>query len=107
MSNRYASIFQRVKEIVNGMRVRSDRFKRRLSGGDQSAMFNKGLNEYKNIHKMNLLKKQIEGKTYRAVIVNYAVYSFYLDFFSDVNVINLDSHDRLLSEGHTSEFMLR
>src|SRR5690625_7572823 len=58
-------------------------------------MFNKGLNEYKNIHKMNLLKKQIEGKTYRAVIVNYAVYSFYLDFFSDDTVKILDTHDRL------------
>lgn len=95
ISNKNASIFQRVKEIGNGMRVRADRFKRRLSGGDQSAMFNKGLNEYKNIHKMNLLEKQIEGKTYRAVIVNYAVYSFYLDFFSDDTVKILDTHDRL------------
>src|SRR5690625_5807932 len=75
ISNRNASIFQRVKEIGNGMRVRADRFKRRLSGGDQYAMFNKGLNEYKKIHKMKLLKKHNEVNTYRGDIVSY-VYNF-------------------------------
>lgn len=42
-----------------------------------------------------LLKKQIQGVRYRAVIVNYAVYSFYFKLF-DLNVRKIvDTHDRL------------
>lgn len=95
ISSKNASFTQRFREIGNGLRVRADRIKRKLHNGDQSAMFNKGLNEYKNIHKMNLLKKQLIDKSYTAVIVNYAVYSFYFDFFPSDTVKILDTHDRL------------
>lgn len=87
--------WMRVKEILNGCRIGFEKRIRKILEGEESARFNKGLSEYQNIRKIELLKKQISPYSYKAVIVNYAVYSFYFDLFSDDTIRILDTHDRL------------
>ena len=85
----------RTKEILNGLRIDIETRIRKLVDGEDSARFNKGLTEYQNIRKIELLKSQISTNDYKAVIINYAVYSFYFDLFSSKIVRILDTHDRL------------
>jgi len=85
----------RTKEILNGIKIGIETRIRKITEGHQSARFNKGLSEYQNIRKIELLKNQITGHPYKAVIINYAVYSFYFDLFSPETIRILDTHDRL------------
>lgn len=91
----YAEKWIRMKEIFNGLQISQEARIRKLRDGEQSAQFNKGLSEYQNIRKIELLKRQITSSQYKAVIINYAVYSFYFDLFSSETVRILDTHDRL------------
>ena len=85
----------RTKEILNGIQIGIETRIRKFMEGEESARFNKGLSEYQNIRKIELLKNQISGHSYKAVIINYAVYSFYFDLFSPETIRILDTHDRL------------
>lgn len=85
----------RAQEICNGLRIGFETRIRKFMDGEESANFNKGLSEYRNIRKIELLKSQISADEYKAVIVNYAVYSFYFDLFSPETIRILDTHDRL------------
>ena len=85
----------RTKEILNGIQIGIETRIRKFMEGEESARFNKGLSEYQNIRKIELLKSQISGHSYKAVIINYAVYSFYFDLFSTKTIRILDTHDRL------------
>src|SRR6056297_485867 len=85
----------RTKEILNGIQISIETRIRKFMEGEESARFNKGLSEYQNIRKIELLKNQISGHSYKAVIINYAVYSFYFDLFSPETIRILDTHDRL------------
>lgn len=86
---------ERVHEIVNGLKARTHRWFRRITDGSDSAKFNRSLYEYKNSGKRLLLKNQIGGKTYKAVLLNYAPYSFYFDLFDENTLRIIDAHDRL------------
>lgn len=85
----------RTREILNGIKIEMETHIRKFTEGEESARFNKGLSEYQNTRKIELLKKQISPDEYKAVIINYAVYSFYFDLFSPQTVRILDTHDRL------------
>ncbi len=85
----------RIKELWNGLNIKTDRWKRRLADGPDSARYNKSLSEYKNLRKLELLKVQLKEQRYKAVIVNYAVYSFYFDLFDPETLKILDTHDLL------------
>jgi len=85
----------RTKEIFNGVRIGFETRIRKYMDGEESARFNRGLSEYQNIRKIELLKHQISASAYKAVIINYAVYSFYFDLFSPDTIRILDTHDRL------------
>lgn len=85
----------RVREIANGLKIKMEKWLRYLQGGSDSARFNKSLTEYKNLGKWILLKGQIDRSEYKAVIVNYAPYSFYFDLFEDKTIRIIDAHDRL------------
>lgn len=87
----------RILEIINGLKIRAQRQVRKQKYGTDSARFNKSLYDFKNIRKLKLLQKQLsisEGG-YKAVVLNYAVYSFYLDLFDENIVKIIDTHDRL------------
>lgn len=86
---------RRVQEIVNGLKVKVSRLHRQLKEGQDSARFNRSLSEYKNLGKLGLLENQIKSSTYKAVIINYAPYSFYFDLFDEETVKIIDTHDRL------------
>lgn len=85
----------RVREIANGLKIKMEKWLRYLHGGSDSVRFNRSLTEYKNLGKWGLLKRQIEQSEYKAVIVNYAPYSFYFDLFEDKTIKIIDTHDRL------------
>lgn len=85
----------RTREILNGIKIEMETRIRKITEGEESARFNKGLSEYQNTRKIELIKKQISPDEYKAVIVNYAVYSFYFDLFSPDVIRILDTHDRL------------
>lgn len=85
----------RTREIFNRLKIEVETRIRKFSEGEESARFNKGLSEYQNTRKLELLKKQVSGEEYKAVIINYAVYSFYFDLFSSETIRILDAHDRL------------
>lgn len=85
----------RIREILNGLRIGLESQVRKFSESEESARFNKGLSEYQNTRKIKLLKSQISPDDYTAVIINYAVYSFYFELFSFETVRILDTHDRL------------
>lgn len=85
----------RCKELLNGLKVKLNKIRRYLRDGADSSSYNKSVHEYKNVSKLHLLKKQVENVKYRAVIVNYAVYSFYLDLFSPDVIKIIDIHDCL------------
>lgn len=85
----------RISEILNGLKIRFQKAERFLSEGRQSATFNKGLAEYRDERKLDCLRAQISGKSYNAVIVNYAVYSHYFEIFPDGCRRIIDTHDRL------------
>jgi polysaccharide biosynthesis protein PslH len=85
----------RVKELFNGLMIRADQLKRRILDGKNSARYNKSICEYKNIKKIELLRKQLRGHSYKAVLLNYAVYTFYFDLFGSKTLKILDTHDYL------------
>jgi glycosyltransferase involved in cell wall biosynthesis len=87
--------WMRTREILNGCKIGIETGIRKFVEGEESARFNKGLSEYRNIRKIELLKKQVAPEAYKAVIVNYAVYSFYFNLFSSGTIRILDTHDRL------------
>lgn len=85
----------RSQELINGFWINIERIKRYLIGGSESFLYNKSVYQYKNLQKLMLLKKQIQGVRYNTVIINYAVYSFYFKLFNrNVRKI-VDIHDRL------------
>lgn len=86
---------QRIQEIINGFRVKLSRLNRQIKDGAESASYNRSLREYKNLGKVSLLQKQIQASSYKAVIVNYAPYSFYFDCFDEETIKIIDTHDRL------------
>jgi polysaccharide biosynthesis protein PslH len=85
----------RMKEIINGLHIKAGRVIRRHKYGQESALYNKSLYDFKNLKKLSLLKKQLNSRTYKSVILNYAVYSFYLDLFDKQTIKIIDTHDRL------------
>ena len=85
----------RISEILNGLKIRFQKAVRLLTEGGQSATFNKGLAEYRDARKLDCLRAEISGKSYDAVIVNYAVYSHYFELFPDGCRKIIDTHDRL------------
>jgi len=85
----------RFKELLNGLLIRADRLKRKILDGKNSARYNKSIYEYKNIKKIELLRKQLRGHSYKAVLLNYAVYAFYFDLFGSKTLKILDTHDYL------------
>ncbi|MCC5940053.1 MAG: glycosyltransferase [Balneolaceae bacterium] len=87
--------FLRIREVQNGLKIKADYLQRKFLDGNNSANFNKSLNEFKNIKKYRLLKQQLSGRSYSAVLLNYAVYSHLFDLFSDDVVKIIDTHDRL------------
>lgn len=86
---------RRIRQILNGFKVRIHRRFRRIADGSGSAEYNKSLYEYRNQGKMTLLDEQIDSKKYHAVIINYAPYSFYFDLFDKQTIKIIDTHDRL------------
>ena len=87
--------FLRISEIRNGFKIKWQKLLRGIFDGLDSARFNKSLAEYKNIRKFNLLQSEVKGVKYKAVIVNYSVYSFYFDLFNNQTRKILDTHDCL------------
>lgn len=87
--------FQRVAELMNGLKIRIHKWLRFVFDSPESAKFNRSLYHYRNSGKILLLRQQISTKSYRAVIVNYAPYSFYLDLFGNRTKKIIDTHDRL------------
>lgn len=85
----------RAGEVLHGFKTTTDRWYRHFKEGPDSARFNKSLSEYKNFGKQILLEKQTTPASYQAVIVNYAPYSFYFDFFDKRTIKIIDTHDRL------------
>jgi polysaccharide biosynthesis protein PslH len=85
----------RFREIWNGLKIKKEKIKRFFLDGTGSARYNQSLFNYQNIKKIELLKHQITGIRYKAVIVNYAVFSFYFDLFSEETTKILDIHDCL------------
>jgi hypothetical protein len=85
----------RAREIWNGVKIKKELLKRLYLDGIQSARYNQSLYNFQNIKKFELLKEQITGRSYKAVIVNYSVYSFYFDLFSPETIKILDIHDCL------------
>lgn len=85
----------RVQEIINGLNVKASRIGRRIKDGADSAAYNRSLSAYKNLSKKRLLKSQVGDDSYKAVIVNYAPYSFYFDLFDKDTIKIIDTHDRL------------
>lgn len=86
---------QRISEIINGFKGKTHKWLRHLLDGPDSAKFNKSIYQYRNSSKLLLLKNQLGDKTYKAVIVNYAPYSFYFDLFPAKTIRIVDTHDRL------------
>lgn len=87
--------FQRMIEVANGLKAKTHKWIRYLIDGPESAEFNKSLYQYRNSGKILLLKIQLSGRSYKAVIVNYAPYSFYFDLFDQRTIRIIDTHDRL------------
>lgn len=85
----------RLQEIANGLKIKIENWLRYLQDGSESARFNRSLTEYKNLGKWLLLKGQTDQSAYKAVIINYAPYSFYFDLFEDDTIRIIDTHDRL------------
>lgn len=85
----------RAREIWNGIKIKKEQLKRFFLDGIHSARYNQSLYNFQNIKKYELLKQHITGRTYKAVIVNYAVYSFYFDLFSPETIKIIDIHDCL------------
>jgi len=89
------SLKLRSREIWNGLKIKKEKVKRLFFDGLDSARYNQSIFNFQNIKKIELLKKQISGRTYKAVIVNYTVFSFYFDLFGKETTKILDIHDRL------------
>lgn len=85
----------RLNELLNGLRIRVELLTRKIIDGSDSFKYNKSLFEYRNVRKTELLKNQIIHRNYTAVIVNYAVYSFYLNLIPNHTQKIIDTHDRL------------
>ncbi len=85
----------RFKEILNGIKIKASYLQRKFTSGSNSAIFNKSLYEFKNLKKIQLLNDQISGKNYKAVILNYSVYSHLFDLFDEQTIKIIDTHDRL------------
>lgn len=85
----------RYKEVQNGLKIKADYLQRKFMDGDDSANYNKSLNDFNNIKKYKLLKQQISGTSYDAVLINYSVYSHLFNLFGDGVVKIIDTHDRL------------
>ena len=93
--NGFKNPAQRIIEIANGFKHKAHKWFRYFVDGAESARFNKSLYQYINVNKLNLLKRQLPDKSYKAVIVNYAPYSFYFDVFEEEIIRIIDTHDRL------------
>jgi len=85
----------RFAEVLNGIKIKWDTFIRRVLDGIDSARYNKSLAEYKNIRKIRLLRSEVDQVQYKAVIINYSVYSFYFNLFDQQTKKILDTHDCL------------
>ncbi|MEX1014855.1 MAG: hypothetical protein WDZ80_06895, partial [Candidatus Paceibacterota bacterium] len=85
----------RISEVSNGIRIKWQKLIRGIFDSFDSARYNKSLAEYKNIRKYRLLQSEIKGVKYKAVIVNYSVYSFYFRLFDQHSKKILDTHDCL------------
>lgn len=85
----------RFSEVVNGIRIKWQKMVRALFDSMDSARYNKSLAEYRNIRKFRLLQSEVKDVDYKAVIVNYSVYSFYFRLFNKQTKKILDTHDCL------------
>lgn len=85
----------RISEIVNGFKNKAHKWLRYMLDGPDSAEFNKSIYQYRNASKLLLLKNQLVNRSYKAVIVNYAPYSFYFNLFDRQTTRIIDTHDRL------------
>ncbi len=89
------SLNLRTREIWNGIKIKKELLKRLFLDGILSAKYNQSLYNFKNVRKVELLKRQLTNTSYKAVIVNYAVYSHYFDLFDDEIQKIIDVHDCL------------
>lgn len=89
------SPFLRFSEVTNGIKIKWQKFIRGIFDSFDSARYNKSLAEYKNIRKFKLLQSEVKNVKYKAVIVNYSVYSFYFRLFDQHTKKILDTHDCL------------
>lgn len=85
----------RISEVKNGIKIKWQKLFRGIFDSFDSARYNKSLAEYKNIRKYRLLQSEVKGVNYKAVIVNYSVYSFYFRLFDQNTKKILDTHDCL------------
>lgn len=85
----------RISEVMNGIKIKGQKTIRAIFDSLDSARYNKSLAEYKNIRKFKLLQSEVKGIKYKAVIVNYSVYSFYFKLFDPQTKKILDTHDSL------------
>lgn len=85
----------RASEIFNGFKIKLHKWLRYMSDGPESAKFNRSLFQYRNAGKILLLRQQTKKKRYKAVIVNYAPYSFYFSYFNEQTLKIIDTHDKL------------
>tara|TARA_R100001143_G_scaffold63603_3_gene73747 strand:- start:19751 stop:20971 length:1221 start_codon:yes stop_codon:yes gene_type:complete len=87
--------FLRISEVKNGIKIKWQKLLRGIFDSFDSARYNKSLAEYKNIRKYRLLQSEIFDVKYKAVIINYSVYSFYFKLFDQHTKKILDTHDCL------------
>ncbi len=85
----------RISEVKNGIKIKWQKVIRGIFDNFDSARYNKSLAEYRNIRKHRLLKSEVKGVEYKAVIVNYSVFSFYFNLFGLQTKKILDTHDCL------------
>lgn len=85
----------RVAELINGFKISLHKAMRLAFLGKNSANYNQSLFEFKNIAKIEKLRTQVQLKSYKAVIVNYASYYHYLELFDENTRKIIDTHDRL------------
>ena len=86
---------KRIREIANGLKIKTEQYKRRVLYGKGSSDHNQSLFDYKNIAKFELLSNQISTRKYRAVLLNYATHTHYFELFDEKTIKILDTHDRL------------
>lgn len=90
-------IMIRALEKWNGLLIRADYWRRRVTEGAESGRYNHSIREYVNFRKRECLREHLKttGFRYRAVIINYTVHSSILSLFDSAVLKIIDTHDKL------------